>query len=177
MLADKPRFSEVLDEFMEFVDGAELIIHNAPFDMGFLNYEFRLLQGETFDLAEQCDVLDTLIMARKLHPGMRNSLDALCKRYDVDNSGRQLHGALLDAEILADVYLAMTGGQASLSLDTNEEAGRPGQQVVTRLDNNRKALRVIHAADDEVRAHEAYLSRMEETTGYCVWLGLNETTH
>ncbi|TNG02244.1 MAG: DNA polymerase III subunit epsilon [Gammaproteobacteria bacterium] len=176
-LADKPRFADIAQDLLAFLGDAELIIHNAPFDMGFLNYEFRLLHGETFDLAGQCGVLDTLTMARKLHPGLRNSLDALCKRYDVDNSGRELHGALLDAEILADVYLAMTGGQASLSLDASEEMGGLSQQAVTRLDANRPVLRIIHAGEDELNAHEDYLSRIERDTGFCVWRGINETTH
>ncbi len=128
-LADKPRFAEVVDEFFEFIKGAELIIHNAAFDIGFINHEFALLKGRS-DLGEvrdHCTVLDTLLMARERHPGQRNNLDALCKRYGVDNSGRDLHGALLDAEILADVYLAMTGGQTSLSLaGQSGEDGGPG---------------------------------------------------
>lgn len=116
-VADKPRFREVADEFYEFIKGAQLIIHNAAFDVGFINNEFALLgQSERADVSDYCSVLDTLMMARERHPGQRNSLDALCKRYGVDNSNRELHGALLDSEILADVYLAMTGGQTNLSL-------------------------------------------------------------
>ena len=116
-LKDKPRFKDIADEFFEFIEGAELVIHNAAFDIGFINNEFALLgQSDRSDVTEHCTVLDTLVMARERHPGQRNNLDALCKRYGVDNSGRDLHGALLDAEILAEVYLAMTGGQTNLSL-------------------------------------------------------------
>ncbi|EPN64280.1 DNA polymerase III subunit epsilon, partial [Pseudomonas syringae pv. actinidiae ICMP 19096] len=106
-----PRFAEVADEFFEFIKGAQLIIHNAAFDVGFINNEFALMGAQDkADITRHCKILDTLMMARERHPGQRNSLDALCKRYGVDNSGRELHGALLDSEILADVYLAMTGG-------------------------------------------------------------------
>ena len=117
-LADKPRFSEVAEELMAFIDGAELIIHNAPFDIGFLNHELRLIEARWADVCLYCGVLDTLALARQLHPGQKNTLDALCRRYRIDNSQRQLHGALLDAEILTDVYLAMTGGQVALALDS-----------------------------------------------------------
>ena len=129
---DKPRFREVADEFYEFIHGAQLIIHNAAFDIGFINNEFALLgQSERAEVSDYCSVLDTLMMARERHPGQRNNLDALCKRYGVDNSGRDLHGALLDAEILADVYLAMTGGQTSLSLAGHgAEAGMKGRVLV-----------------------------------------------
>ena len=116
VLADKPPFAEVADEFLSFIAGAELIIHNAPFDVGFLDHELARLHAEPIRIESHCRVLDTLALARELHPGQRNSLDALCKRYAVDNSARDLHGALLDAEILAEVYLAMTGGQATLDL-------------------------------------------------------------
>ncbi|MGH8401341.1 MAG: DNA polymerase III subunit epsilon, partial [Gammaproteobacteria bacterium] len=109
-LADKPRFAEIVEEFLKFVDGSELIIHNASFDIGFINHELKRLVGEAQDITGRCAVLDTLELARRMHPGQKNSLDALCKRYNIDNSSRQLHGALLDAQILTDVYLAMTGG-------------------------------------------------------------------
>ncbi|MET0094439.1 MAG: DNA polymerase III subunit epsilon, partial [Sedimenticola sp.] len=114
-LADKPRFGDVVEDFVNYIEGAELIIHNAPFDVGFINHELRELGGWD-EVATICSVIDTLVMAKKMHPGQRNSLDALCKRYDIDNSHRELHGALLDAEILADVYLSMTGGQTNLLL-------------------------------------------------------------
>ena len=119
-LADKPRFRKVAADFLQFVSEAELIIHNAPFDIGFLNCELKLAGGQYGRLEDYCSVVDTLTMARKKHPGQRNSLDALCKRYEVDNSQRDLHGALLDAEILADVYLLMTGGQTSFQLGTRD---------------------------------------------------------
>ena len=115
-LVDKPRFEQIAREFADFIKGAELVIHNAPFDVGFINHEFVRLGPEWGKVQDQCGILDTLKMAREMHPGQRNTLDALCKRYDVDNSGRTLHGALLDAEILADVYLAMTGGQVDVGL-------------------------------------------------------------
>ncbi len=119
-LRDKPRFADVVEELIDFVRGAELVIHNAPFDLGFLRHEFGLL-GRSWDEAA-CSVIDTLALARGRHPGQKNNLDALCRRYGVDNSDRSLHGALLDAEILADVYLAMTGGQGALVLGTNDPA-------------------------------------------------------
>jgi len=173
-LADKPKFSDVADELMAYLGNAELIIHNAPFDIGFLNYELQMVRGESFDLTTQCEVLDTLAMARQMHPGVRNSLDALCKRYTVDNSGRELHGALLDSEILADVYLAMTGGQSSLSLDASEEMGRMNKSTINRIDSNRPPLPLIKPTDDELTAHQAYLDKLEKETGYCVWRGHEE---
>src|SRR5690606_15200911 len=121
MLADKPRFAAIADEFLDFIRGAELIIHNAPFDIGFLDNELQLL-GRGERIADLCGVIDTLVMARQRHPGQKNNLDALCARYGVDNSQRDLHGALLDAEILADVYLLMTGGQTALALAGSEAA-------------------------------------------------------
>lgn len=168
-LADKPRFADVAGELLAFIEGAELIIHNADFDVTFLDYELDLLAGWSRGrIAEHCHVLDTLALARELHPGQRNSLDALCKRYDVDNSQRTLHGALLDAEILADVYLAMSGGQASLDL-----AGAllpvkpaPGAGDV----GARRALRVIVASAAELAAHALRLEAIDEASGgRCVW--------
>ncbi|MCZ6882920.1 MAG: DNA polymerase III subunit epsilon [Gammaproteobacteria bacterium] len=130
-IKDKPRFHEIAQEFIDYIDGAELIIHNAPFDVGFLDHEFAKLDGNRRSVGQYCTVLDTLLMARQKHPGQKNSLDALCKRYDIDNSQRSLHGALLDARILADVYLIMTGGQTALSLDEagseSSLGGRSGQ--------------------------------------------------
>jgi DNA polymerase-3 subunit epsilon len=121
-LADKPTFDKVVDEFLAFVDGAELVIHNAPFDVGFLNHELRRLGTRYGTIEQRCGVLDTLVMARQKHPGQKNSLDALCRRYFVENGHRELHGALLDAEILADVYLAMTGGQTRLFSGGNDSS-------------------------------------------------------
>ncbi len=165
-LADKPRFGDIVEELMAFLTGAELVIHNAPFDVGFLNHELKRLGADWGRIADHCRVLDTLKMARDMHPGQKNSLDALCKRYGVDNSRRELHGALLDAEILADVYLAMTGGQTALSL--GGAAATPGavvEEAVRRLDSNRRALRVIRATDEELAAHDQCLDAIEKASG------------
>lgn len=160
-LADKPRFSEVCGDFLEFIRDAELIIHNAPFDVGFINHELTLLSQPVGALEDYCAITDSLVMARKLHPGQRNSLDALCRRYQVDNSGRDLHGALLDARILADVYLAMTGGQKSLTLEAEvTAASHVASEVERRLPANRPRLRVIRACEDEQAAHRQMLERL-----------------
>ncbi|MNO65929.1 DNA polymerase III subunit epsilon [compost metagenome] len=169
-LKDKPRFREVADEFFEFINGAQLIIHNAAFDVGFINNEFALLgQQERAEVYDYCGVLDTLRMARERHPGQRNNLDALCKRYGVDNSGRDLHGALLDSEILADVYLAMTGGQTSLSLAGNgsdaDGSGRPQASAIRRLSADRARTRVIRASEEELAAHLVRLAVIEKSAG------------
>jgi len=174
-LADKPRFAEIAEAFLAFVDGAELIIHNAPFDVGFINYELARLGDGRSPLESCCRVLDTLALARELHPGQRNSLDALCKRYAVDNSGRELHGALLDAEILAEVYLAMTGGQATLDL----AAAIPTPVVSTSVSGSarveRGRLRVVRAGGDELEAHRERLRAIDAASdGACVWLRLEE---
>ena len=179
-LEDKPKFAELSENLLDYLGNAELIIHNAPFDIGFLNYEFRLVRDKKFDLMDQCEVLDTLAMARQMHPGVRNSLDALCKRYEVDNTSRKLHGALLDAEILADVYLGMTGGQSSLSLDASEDVGRINKTTVKKIDSNRPPLTVINPTEDELAEHQQYLDKLEKDTGYCVWRGHEDpeaTTH
>lgn len=171
-LADKPRFADVVADFVEFVRGAELVIHNAPFDVGFLNHELGIV-GQYGRIEEHCGVLDTLALARKLHPGQKNSLDALCKRYAVDNSRRELHGALLDAEILADVYLAMTGGQASLSLEgaVSETAEAAVVTTIRRLPTVRSRLRVIRADAGEIDAHAARLRQIDAASGgLCLWL-------
>lgn len=167
---DMPRFREVANDFFEFINGAQLIIHNAAFDVGFINNEFALIgQTERAEVSDYCSILDTLLMARERHPGQRNNLDALCKRYGVDNSGRDLHGALLDAEILADVYLAMTGGQTSLSLAGNgAEGGGSGRVTATairRLAAERSLTRVIRATDAEIEAHIARLAVIEKSAG------------
>jgi len=169
-LKDKPRFKDVADEFYDFIKGAQLIIHNAPFDIGFLNNEFALIgQHERADISSYCDVLDTLQMARERHPGQRNSLDALCKRYGVDNSGRELHGALLDSEILADVYLAMTGGQTNLSLAgegaEGDGSGRQQATPIRRLPADRPRGVVLTASADELAAHAARLAVIEKAAG------------
>lgn len=170
-LADKPRFADVAAAFLDFVRGAELIIHNAPFDVGFLNHELAALRDRG-RIADYCAVLDTLELARRLHPGQRNTLDALCRRYGIDNSQRTLHGALLDAEILADVYLAMTGGQVALFLEAGEQrsAGEAGPGTVERITGDRPALRVVRASAAELAAHERYLETLDKSSGgNCVW--------
>lgn len=170
-LADKPLFADKAREFVDFIRGAELVIHNAPFDVGFLNAELSQMGPAWGSIDEICEVCDTLVMARERHPGQKNSLDALCKRYEVNNSRRELHGALLDAEILAEVYLAMTGGQTDLSLHLLGDDGQPMDSNIRRLDADRPPLRVIHASDDERIAHEERLQVIEESSGgRCVWL-------
>ncbi len=165
-LADKPRFEDVAADLIGYLEGAELIIHNAPFDVGFLNAELARVSGlRTLD--GYCSVLDTLVMARTKHPGQRNSLDALCGRYEVDNSRRDKHGALLDAQILADVYLAMTGGQTLLSLDeesaqTQPDGSRPG---IRRVDRTAISLSVLPANAEECAAHEQRLDAIEQASG------------
>ena len=166
-LADKPRFADVISDLMDYLRGAELIIHNAPFDVGFLDAELARVDDST-TIGTQCAVLDTLVMARKKHPGQRNSLDALCGRYDVDNSRRDKHGALLDAEILADVYLAMTGGQTALSLDADGGAQNDARAVQDTRPVERDAsvqLRVIRASDEELTAHETRLDAIAQASG------------
>ncbi|TWI53168.1 DNA polymerase-3 subunit epsilon [Pseudomonas duriflava] len=177
-LADKPRFREIADEFFAFIQGAELIIHNAPFDIGFINNEFKLLgdRPDWCEITNHCTVLDTLQMARGRHPGQRNSLDALCKRYGIDNSNRELHGALLDSEILADVYLAMTGGQTSLSLagqGQENDSGGSTASPIRRLPADRSRTRVIKANEAELAAHASRMAAIEKSAGALpVWLQL-----
>lgn len=170
-LADKPPFADIAREFIDFIDGAELIIHNAAFDLGFLDLEFGLLSERPGRVMDYARVLDTLELARELHPGQRNSLDALCKRYEIDDSARTLHGALLDAEILADVYLAMTGGQVDLGLTfTASAVPRAG---VPRPDQaERPPLRVLEPSAEELQRHQARLEAIREKSGTCVWLEL-----
>jgi DNA polymerase-3 subunit epsilon len=164
-LEGEQRFHEVAGELLAFCEGAELVIHNAAFDVGFLDAELKRLPGEFRPIQSRCRVLDTLTLARELHPGQRNSLDALCKRYQVDNSGRDLHGALLDAELLVDVYLAMTGGQGALSLGTGPSTG-PGGPVVHRpVARTGLRLLVREPAADELAAHEAYLALLDKQSG------------
>jgi DNA polymerase-3 subunit epsilon len=158
-LATQPKFADIARELVEFVSGAELVIHNADFDIEFLNHELKRLPDMPSEIRERCAVLDTLELARRMHPGQRNSLDALAKRYNVDSSKRELHGALLDAQILADIYLAMTGGQVSLSLDSDEPRATTAQAVeLLLLDRRGLALPVLRATAEELRAHEAMLA-------------------
>jgi DNA polymerase-3 subunit epsilon len=171
-LADKPRFGDVAHDLLAYLKGAELVIHNAPFDVGFLDAELARLDGLGL-IADHCEVLDTLVLARKKHPGQRNTLDALCGRYDVDNSRRDKHGALLDAEILADVYLAMTGGQRALSLDAEASAGQMagGSTGIRRVERaGLSQLVVVKATAEELGAHEQRLDAIEKTAGKtAVW--------
>jgi DNA polymerase-3 subunit epsilon len=170
-LADKPVFSDVWENFFQFVNGSELIIHNSAFDVGFLNREMRLHDRSLGKLTDYCSVIDSLALARTKHPGQKNNLDALCKRYSVDNSQRQLHGALLDAEILADVYLLLTGGQVTLGLEENVN-NQKGRNTQVELDPNRTLLKVIKANEQELIAHENKLEHLDEKSEVgAVWRG------
>lgn len=170
-LQDKPRFEDVADDFLNFIKGAELVIHNAPFDVGFINHEFNFLKSASVKVDNLCKILDTLQLARQMHPGQRNSLDALCKRYHIDNTQREKHGALLDAEILTDVYLAMTGGQVSLGLGMGQEQTlEPHNEPVIRLRSKKAPLRIIEASAIELEAHENYLQTIDKASdGQLVW--------
>lgn len=167
-LSGEPKFASIAERFMNFIADAELIIHNAPFDQTFLDYELSLLPGEQRRIKDICSkVTDSLVLARDKHPGQKNSLDALCRRYQVDASARELHGALVDAEILADVYLAMTGGQLSLFGDS-ENAGAAAE--IIRLPEGRPPIPVILATDAELRAHEAHLDKIDKIApGGALW--------
>ena len=176
-LETEPRFHEIVDEFLDFVKNAELVIHNADFDVGFLDHELSLMKHARPKISDHCQILDTLSLARKIHPGQRNSLDALCKRYAIDASKRDVHGALIDSELLARVYLAMTGGQSSLLLDEESDKsarGRPTRRGTGRSRGQRPAdganytLTVVQATAEEAAAHEAMLEKIRES-GACVW--------
>ncbi len=169
-LIDKPKFAEVMAAFIEFIDGAELIIHNAAFDVGFIDAELER-NGWPQRVADICSVTDSLMLARKKHPGQKNNLDALCKRYGIDNSHRELHGALLDSEILADVYLALTGGQTALSL-VSQGAAEGADGAVTGIRRVQEgALPVLMASADELAAHERFLRLLDKKSGgSCLWL-------
>jgi len=175
-LADKPRFGDIVADFLAYVKGAELVIHNAPFDIGFLDNELAMLgsaqisaqDNNSARMSDHCAITDSLIMARRMHPGQKNNLDALCKRYEVNNARRELHGALLDAELLAEVYLRMTGGQEALALgggDAGEVSGG-GVTPIRRVDSNRPALNIIRAGVDELEAHQERLDKLGDA---CVW--------
>jgi DNA polymerase III subunit epsilon len=167
-LESQPRFADIADEFLEFIKDGELVIHNAEFDVGFLEYELTLMKHALPTITEHASVLDTLSFARRLHPGQRNSLDALCKRYDVDASRRNVHGALIDAELLAKVYLAMTGGQAALSLDQEVKPDAATIKIESDAPKAELNLVVVPASDEEFAAHEALLDKMA-AAGECVW--------
>lgn len=166
-LADKPRFAEVADDFLVFVQGAELVIHNAPFDVAFIDAELARLDVSTRRIAEVCRITDSLALARHKHPGQKNSLDALCRRYQVDNSARELHGALLDAEILADVYLAMTGGQTTLFGAAQGESDDRASAATGahRLPADRPRLKVLRASPEELTEHDRLLDLVEARAG------------
>ena len=173
-LSTQPRFGELADELLQFLEGAELIIHNAPFDVGFLDAELKFLKKKKA-MRDMCTVFDTLVLARKLHPGQRNSLDALCKRYDVDNSNREYHGALLDAQLLLDVYLAMTGGQTKLILDEARPAGQANNTATPSAWTRPIGTLTVRTADvAELAAHDAVLATLDKTSGgKTVWRKLS----
>ncbi|KML66293.1 DNA polymerase III subunit epsilon [Pectobacterium peruviense] len=170
-LADKPTYADIADDFLDFIRGAELVIHNATFDIGFMDYESRLLNRDIPKTETFCKITDSLFMARKIFPGKRNSLDALCDRYLIDNSKRTLHGALLDAEILAEVYLAMTGGQTSLTFSMEGEAQRQNEnnETIQRIVRPQSALKVLYADETELLAHEQRLDLVAKKGGSCLW--------
>lgn len=169
-LDDKPYFEQIAEDFIAFIKGAELVIHNAPFDVGFINHEFSRLKNNAGTVTDYSEVFDTLAFARKKHPGQRNSLDALCKRYGIDNSHRDLHGALLDAEILADVFLIMTGGQSSLLDEEQSVLSESSINMdVIRVSADRPALKVIRCNDEELTAHQQRLEAIVKASGACIW--------
>ena len=177
-LADKPRFAEVAQRFAHYIANAELVIHNAPFDLGFLNSEFRRLSADHVNLEAQESVIDTLTEARQLYPGQRNSLDALCKRFLIDNSNRELHGALLDAQLLADVYLTMTGGQIDIGLAADDDAqgnATASAGLADHLSAADRRPRVLRATEDENSAHASYLDMLAKASGdRCLWHTLDD---
>ena len=166
-----PKFADIAEELLDFIRGAELVIHNAEFDIGFLEHELRLIQYPQPEICTHCNVLDTLLLAREMHPGQRNSLDALCRRYQVDNSRRDVHGALIDAELLAKVYLAMSGGQTALSLETEMAVVLPAPgEIGPRASRDGVRLPVREATEAEIAEHAAFLERIETAAGgRCLW--------
>lgn len=169
-LTDKPLFKDVASEFIAFIRGAQLVIHNAPFDVGFMDHEFaKVASTSTLKTRDICSVLDTLAVAKRTHPGQKNNLDALCRRYGIDNSHRELHGALLDAEILADVYLLMTGGQTKLNLAGQGSEGNDGDATFRKVERGANKLKVIRASADELDQHEARLDIVQKSGGQCLW--------
>jgi DNA polymerase-3 subunit epsilon len=168
-LEDKPTFAQIADDFLAYVEGATLVIHNAAFDVGFLNHELGLLERNIGRITDYCEVVDTLLMAREMHPGQRNSLDALCQRYFISNEQRTLHGALLDSEILAEVYLRMTGGQLNLlgEADLTENSGKKIAETRV-LDPDRSPTKIIPASDKEIAEHEKWMKLLSEKKGATV---------
>ncbi|MFW2440242.1 MAG: DNA polymerase III subunit epsilon [Arenicellales bacterium] len=169
-LQDKPKFADIVDDFLSYIKNSQLIIHNAPFDVGFINTELKLTGRDLGETSKYCEVIDTLVMARRMRPGQKNSLDALCRHFNIDNSTRELHGALLDAELLAEVYLALTGGQEALFKDVESGQQSVAEKIIRQLDSSRPALPVIQANEDERAQHEAWLDLLDsKTDGKCLW--------
>ena len=175
-LQDKPKFADICEEFIEFIRDSELVIHNAEFDVGFINQELKNVENNIRKVTELCSVFDTLAYARKLHPGQRNSLDALCKRYEIDNSHRELHGALLDAQILADVYLTMTGGQVSLGLNAETSKLQHNKPAGRNMRQQQLDLKVINASAQELAEHEKLLMHIAQNNDSqsTLWAELND---
>ncbi|MDX1518698.1 MAG: DNA polymerase III subunit epsilon [Gammaproteobacteria bacterium] len=170
ILADKPVFADIAREFIDFIRDSELIIHNAPFDVGFINAELSSLGKEWGQLGDYCRILDTLVLAREKHPGQKNSLDALCKRYEVDNSQRELHGALLDAQILVDVYLLLTGGQTRLTLEHEPSEQLPDSQPGQIASSGQRKLKITEPSAGDMELHRRRLAGIEQITGKpCLW--------
>ncbi len=169
-LSDKPRFADIAEDFLNYIKGAELIIHNAPFDVGYLDHELSMVKASVQKIAAVSEINDSLVLARQMHPGQRNSLDALCKRYDINNLHRELHGALLDSEILADVYLAMTGGQKNLLLgEENSEDSDAGNITFNRLTQGNSSLTILQANSAETEAHQKYMEGLEAPLDKSLW--------
>ncbi|MGL4735513.1 MAG: DNA polymerase III subunit epsilon [Enterovibrio sp.] len=167
-LADKPTYAQIHQQFFDFINGAHLVAHNAPFDIGFINQEFTLFDPTFAKLEQFCQITDTLVLAKKLFPGKRNNLDLLCERYGIDNSHRTLHGALLDAQILADVYLMMTGGQTSLQLSSSPQNEQQFTQKTQQYGQIAQKLKIVKATQTEQHAHEAWLEKLAKG-GHCLW--------
>ena len=169
-LQDKPRFEDIVDDFLAYIKDSQLIIHNAPFDVGFINSELKLTGRNLGHTVDYCDVIDSLVMARRMRPGQKNSLDALCRHFNIDNSQRDYHGALLDAELLAEVYLALTGGQSALFQDSDSGKQSQAEKIIRQLDTSRPVLPVIYANEEESHLHEAWLDELDKKTdGKCLW--------
>jgi DNA polymerase-3 subunit epsilon len=174
-LADKAFFDDVYVKMMDYLKGAELVIHNAAFDVGFLDSELERAAPQHPKIYDVCGVHDTLLQARKMFPGQRNDLDSLCRRFEINNAHRELHGALLDAEILADVYLAMTGGQTMLSLDATEGQNADGSEPTYTVDFSQLSLPVIEPSNEELQNHVEWIARLDEKVeGQCVWSRIND---
>ncbi|RBP51627.1 DNA polymerase III subunit epsilon [Arenicella xantha] len=173
-LADKPVFADIAESLVSYLKGAELIIHNAAFDVGFLDAEYEKLDEKASKIAEICGVHDTLLQARKMFPGQRNDLDSLCRRFEINNTHRELHGALLDAEILADVYLAMTGGQATLTLDASSNDRNALDSAKTQVNFATLSLPLVEPSAEELQDHVEWLTRLDDKVeGQCVWSRVN----